>query len=203
MSEIVFFVSSTGVITLDLLKKSYEITLVGNSGIGSLTLMSRSLQSSTRPFCGVFFRSLFSCPPVPYCFSLLFLNVQCGMTASFSSLRLSSAHSLFAIGHQRRCMTRLALPVVVVRLGVTTHSKLIRMSSIGIWVCHTSHEGKTPGHTILSRLRWTGFGLRANIVEIPETSTVTTTFMPAWVGQDSASELTSWRSTCCSAPCCT
>ena len=28
--------------------------------------------------------------------------------------------------------------------GVTTHSKLIRMSSIGIWVCHTSHEVKTP-----------------------------------------------------------
>ena len=76
--------------------------------------------------------------------------------------------------------------------GVTTHSKLIRMSSIGIWVCHTSHEGKTPGvfypdcvgqgsASELTSLRsprdlngygyfhaclgWTGFGLRANIVE--------------------------------------
>ena len=28
--------------------------------------------------------------------------------------------------------------------GVTTHSKIIRVSSIGIWVCHTSHEVKTP-----------------------------------------------------------
>ena len=61
------------------MKKSYEITLVGNSGIGYWPLMSRSLQSSTRPFAGFSIALYFPCPPVPIAFSLLFLNVQCGI----------------------------------------------------------------------------------------------------------------------------
>ena len=57
---------------------------------------------------------------------------------------------------------------------------------------------------ILSRLRWTGFGLRANIVEKSQRpQRLRLLSCPVWVGQDSASELTLWRSTCCSEPCCT
>ena len=82
-----------------------------------------------KTICGVFYRSLFSLPTRPYCFHFFsssirrwkdhhcYIHLWLFRTASFSSLRFSSAHSLFAIGHQRRCMARLALPVVVVRLG--------------------------------------------------------------------------------------
>ena len=64
-------------------------------------------------------------------------------TASSSSLRFAYAYSSFAIGHQRRCKARSALPVVVVRLGLR-HNQNYRVSGIGVWVCRTSHEVKTP-----------------------------------------------------------
>ena len=41
--------------------------------------MSRSLQSSSRPFAGFSIALHFPCPPVPIAFLLLFLNVQCGI----------------------------------------------------------------------------------------------------------------------------
>ena len=74
MSEIVFFVSSTGVTTLDHMKNSFEITLAGiGVDVSVIAVVNKTIS-------GVFYRSLFSLPTRPYCFSLLFLNVQCGIT---------------------------------------------------------------------------------------------------------------------------
>lgn len=143
MSEIVFFVSSTGVITLVHMKKSYEITLVGNSGIGywrwCLGHCSRQ-QDHLRGFLSLF---IFPAHPSLLLFTsfpqrsmwhdALFLFTALFVCAFFVRDRTSTTMH----GTSRsasRCRT----------FGVTTHSKLIRMSSISIWVCHTSHEVNTP-----------------------------------------------------------
>ena len=111
-----------------------------------LTLMSRSLQSSTRPFAGFSFALYFPCPPVPIAFTSFpqvfdvgkttkaleafpdclvhcYIHLWLFRTASFSSLRFSYAHSSFA-GHQRRC-TRSRSTSRCRTFGVTTQKLIV------------------------------------------------------------------------------